>query len=102
MAAGDGVLLTLVAARDHLRVGPEDDSQVIPLISAAEGAIADHLGRAHLIGPEGWTDAQAVPANVVHAIKLVLTDLFDNRETPLSDITGVRYLTERHMRIDFA
>ncbi len=102
MAAGDGTVLTLAAAREHLRVGPADDAQVIPLIPAAEGALANHLGREQLVGGDGWPDAAAVPPNVVHAVKLVLTDLFDNRDTPLSDLTGVRHLVERFIRIGLA
>lgn len=98
---GDGLVLTLAAARGHLRIGDEvADADLAPIVAAAEQAVADEMGRP-LIDATGWTDASAVPANVVHAIKLVLTDLFDNRATPLADITGVRTLIGRYVRIEF-
>lgn len=92
---GDGAVLTLAAARAHLRV-----SAAVPLadlIATAEQAVADEMGRP-LIGADGWADAAQVPANVKHAVKLVLTDLYDNRATPLADLAGVRVLIGRYIK----
>ena len=89
--AGDGLVVTLAAARAHLKAGDElADVDLAPV----------EMGRP-LIGEGGWATAADVPANVVHAVKLVLTDLFENRLTPLSDITGVRRLIGRYIAIAF-
>lgn len=99
--AGDGLVVTLAAARAHLKAGDElADVDLAPVLAAAEQAVADEMGRP-LIGEGGWATAADVPANVVHAVKLVLTDLFENRLTPLSDITGVRRLIGRYIAIAF-
>lgn len=96
-----GDIITIAAARDHLRVGSETtDAQLEPLIAAAEQALSDWLGRP-LIDPLGWVDATAVPANVVHAAKLILSDLFDNRATPIADMTSVKNLAGRYLVVSF-
>ena len=97
-----GIIITTVAARAHLGVGDEtDDGQLEDLNDAAEASLADFLGRP-LIGEDGWDSPSSVPANVVHAAKLVLTDLFEQRCTPLQDMTSVRNLCGRHIRQSFA
>ena len=96
MVGGDGVVLTLAAAREHLRITDEaSDVEVASLIAAAEAAIVDELGRDELVGPSGWATAEAVPGNVVHAVKLVLADLYDNRATPRADVGPVQRLIGR-------
>jgi len=93
-------VLTPDAARTHLRVGGEvSDQDLAELIAAAEAALADHLGRPLICQIRGWPSADEVPAGVRHAIKLILTDLYENRCTPLGDMAGVRVLTERHMKL---
>lgn len=93
-------VLTPDAARSHLRVGGEvSDQDLTDLIAAAEAALADHLGRPLVCMVQGWPSPEDVPAGVRHAIKLILTDLYENRCTPLADMTGVRTLTERHMKL---
>ncbi|AOH85730.1 hypothetical protein AWL63_19060 [Sphingomonas panacis] len=91
-------LIPLPVAREHLRIGDEvSDTTLDGLIAASEQGLANHLGRDALIGAAGWPSADAVPANVVHAVKLVLTSLYDNRDTPLEDIAGVRFLVEYYI-----
>lgn len=97
-----GIIITAAAARDHLNVGDEStDDQLAPMIAAAEQVLADFLGRP-LVGEGGWEDAESVPANVVHAAKLILADLFDNRNTPIEDMTAVRNLCGRYIVTSFA
>lgn len=95
-----GQILTIDAARAHLRVGAAVTNDMLdPLIAAAETAIEDEMGRPLIDAVDGWPDAASVPANVVHAAKLVLTDLYDNRNTPLGDLTGVRSLLQRWIKV---
>ena len=91
-------ILSPAAARDHLRVGEEvSDESLSGLIDTAEAAVSDFLGRPLIGAVNGWADAAAVPANVVHAIKLVVTDLFENRLSPLDDMASVRSLIGRYV-----
>ena len=98
VAASDGIVLTIAAARDHLRVRPAElsDAALTPLIATAEALVGDFLARP-LVGAGGWNAAGDVPANVVHAVKIVLTDLYENRERPLEDIGFLRNLIGRYV-----
>lgn len=96
---GDGAVLTLAAARAHLRVTPgysADD--LAPLIAAAEGRIASFLGRP-LIDPDRWASADDVPALVVHSTKLALSDFFVNRESPELTDDQLRPIIGQYMAI---
>lgn len=98
-------LITIAAARDHLELGDDvAEARLAPLIAAAEQALADFLGRPQLVGPDAgsWTTAEAVPANVVHAAKLILAELWDNRGTPVEDMVPVRNLCGRYVLQSFA
>lgn len=81
VAAIDGGVLTIAAARDFLKVSASADAQVSPLIPAAIGRIESYLGR-ELVGDTGWPSADKVPAIVVHSVKLALSDFYINREAP--------------------
>jgi len=95
-------VLTPDAARTHLRVGSSvTDQQLIELIEAAEGLVADELGRPLVCQIRGWPTADEVPANVRHAVKLVVTDLYENRCTPLAELRGVQLLIQRHKKLSF-
>ncbi|WP_294302167.1 head-tail connector protein [uncultured Sphingomonas sp.] len=94
-------IITAAAARDHLNLGSgSTDQQLAPLIAAAEQALADFLGRP-LSGGK-WPDGDEVPANVVHAAKLILADVFDDRNTPVQDMISVRHLCGRYIITSFA
>jgi hypothetical protein len=94
-------ILATAAAREHLRLGDEvTDAELDPYILAAESVVADFLGRP-LIGAGGWTSLEDLPANVVHAVKLVLTDLYDNRAAPLTDQVPLRALVGRYVLVSF-
>lgn len=96
------LVLTIPAARQHLRVGSEiSDDALTDYIAAAEALLSDFLERPLVDELLGWPTPEEVPANVVHGIKLVLTDLYDNRATPLEDMTALRALCGRHMAVSF-
>jgi hypothetical protein len=79
-------ILGLASAREHLRVGGElSDDALREYVAAAEQIIAGHLGRPLICQIDGWAAPELVPANVVHAIKVVLTDIYDNRGAPTID-----------------
>lgn len=95
-------VLTLMEARDHLRVDDDaDDSYLGQILLAAQTIVEDEMGRP-LFGPEGWADVAALPPNVVHAIKLVLGELYQKREGSELDLWFVSALTQRYNRISIA
>ncbi|OWK32292.1 head-tail connector protein [Sphingomonas mucosissima] len=97
MAAGDGTVLTLAAARAHLRVSASTpDEAIADVLLAAEERIESFLGRP-LVGDAGWTDADAVPRLVAHCVKLALTDFYVNREAPELTDDQLRPMIGRHM-----
>jgi hypothetical protein len=81
VAASDGTVLTVAAARAHLKVGAAMEQAIADVIPAAEGRIESFLGR-ELVGLTGWERAELVPAIVVHCVKLALSDFWINREAP--------------------
>lgn len=102
-------IITLDAAKRHLRVtGSADDAQIESMLVAACGAVEGLLGRP-LIGADGWATAEALPAEIGHAIKLVLGHLFEFRETTISGTiateltiagrTTLELLLQRHVRV---
>lgn len=96
---GDGTVLTIAAARDHLKVSASTPAtSIAPLIMAAEGRIESFLGRP-LVGTGGWATAGDVPALVVHCAKLALSDFYVNREAPELTDDQLRPMIGRHMAI---
>ncbi|MCI4653121.1 head-tail connector protein [Sphingomonas aquatilis] len=91
------VILTTQQARDHLRASPADDPVIAELIPAAIASLEDHLGRPLLDATRGWASPADLPANVVHAVKVILTDLFENRCTPLADMGVIDRLVGRYV-----
>ena len=96
-------ILSIASAREHLRVGsePSDDS-LREYIAAAEQIIADHLGRTLIFQIGGWAAPDLVPANVVHAIKVVLLDIYENRGAQTIDDETLDRMVGRLKRIGFA
>jgi hypothetical protein len=96
-------ILTPAAARAHLRVGDElADEQLASYIATAETIVADFLGRPIVDAVKGWPDVETVPPNVIHAAKVVLTDLYENRATPLDEMDAtLRRLVGRYMLVSF-
>lgn len=96
-------ILSLASAREHLRVGSElTDDALREYVAAAEQIIADHLGRPLICQINGWGSADMVPANVVHAIKVVLLDIYENRGSATIDADTLDCMVGRHKRIGFA
>ncbi|SMH29674.1 head-tail connector protein [Azospirillum agricola] len=100
-------VVTLDEAKAHLRVdGDADDADITLKLSAAEGAVAQHLDR-----PLPWQDGEGaevpVPDPVKLAILLVLGDLYANREAAIIGATHVKnstvaWLLDPYRRITFA
>lgn len=101
VAAIDGGVLTIAAARDFLRVGTSLEAQIIELLPAAQGRIESFLGR-ELVGATGWPAVEQVPAIVVHCVKLALSDLFVNREAPQLTDDQLRPIIGRYMAVSVA
>ncbi|MBY6265568.1 phage gp6-like head-tail connector protein [Azospirillum sp. 412522] len=83
-------VVTLDEAKAHLRIdGADDDADVGLKLSAAEGAVAQHLDR-----PLPWQNGDgaevSVPDPVKVAILLVLGDLYANRESSIVGATHVK------------
>lgn len=99
MAANDGAVLTVAAAREHLRVGSSvTDAMLGPLITSAEGRIGSFLGR-DPVGAEGWSTAAEVPPIVAHCMKLALSDFYVNREAPELTDDQLRPMIGRYQRL---
>ncbi|RZT56408.1 hypothetical protein EV283_0458 [Sphingomonas sp. BK036] len=101
VAAIDGGVLTIAAARNFLRVGTSVDAQVLELLPAAQGRIESFLGR-ELVGATGWPAVDQVPAIVVHCVKLALSDLYVNREGPQLTDDQLRPIIGRYMAVSVA
>jgi hypothetical protein len=94
-------LVTLSTAREWMRVGTEvSDADLQPLIDAAMQSVEDFMGRP-ILGEDGW-EMDAVPASVVHAVKVTLIVMYDNREAPLVDEVVMRALVGRYCKASFA
>lgn len=98
VAASDGTVLTVAAARGHLKVGAAMDAAIADVIPAAEGRIESFLGR-ELVGPAGWERAELVPPLVVHCVKLALSDFWINREAPELTDDQLRPMIGRFMAL---
>lgn len=69
-------LVTLAAAKDHLRIdGADADTELQKKMADATDAVIDYLKRP----THGWTDA-TVPGHVRASILLVLGALWESRE----------------------
>lgn len=95
-------ILSLDAAKEHLRIDVDsEDETVAALILAAIAVLENFMGRPILDAEKGWPSPDQVPANVVHAIKVVLADLYRNREKPLADETFLNNLVGRQVVVSF-
>lgn len=93
-------LISLPALREHVRVGSEvSDDTLRGLLVTAEDVVAGFLGRPCLVDPVLAWSAGCVPSGVLHAVKVVVTDLYENRVTPLGDGSPLYPLCGRHMRL---
>ena len=101
VAAIEGGVLTIAAARDFLRVGTSLEAQILELLPAAQGRIESFLGR-ELVGAAGWPAVEQVPAIVVHCVKLALSDLYVNREAPQLTDDQLRPMIGRYMAVSVA
>lgn len=93
--------LTLAQARDHLRTDPDadDDADIQMNLDAAKAIVSDFLRR-----PVPWFNAVGetvpVPESVVAATKLILGELYENREAGANPLSvGVRSLLWPHRNV---
>jgi hypothetical protein len=94
-------LITLNTARGWLRVGSEiSDADLQELIDAATQNVFDFMLRP-VEGDDAWPEAE-VPKNVVHAVKVVLVVMYDNRDAPVIDENVLRALVGRYCITSFA
>ena len=101
-AANDGQVLTIAAARQHLRAGSSvSDVEIADLITAGEGRIESFLGKP-LIGEDSWADQAAVPRIVVHCAKLAVSDFYVNREAPQLTDDQLRPIIGRFVSVTLA
>lgn len=92
-------LVTLDAARFAMAVGSEvSDDDLAELLDTATVLVEDFLGFV-ILGEDGWASIEDVPPTIGAAIKVVALDLFENRNTPLTDMTSVRALVGRYQRL---
>jgi hypothetical protein len=96
-------ILSPAAAREHLHVGSDvSDEQLEPYIAAAEGVVSDFLNRPLIDAEKGWADVAALPPTIVHAVKVALTELYDNRAAPKVDLGALRMLIGRYVVVSFS
>lgn len=93
-------IVTIPDARKWLRVGSavlDDDIRV--LVNTATEIVAGVMQRP-IVGEDGWAE-DAVPASIVHAIKVVTCDLYDNPGGPGLDEDALRMMVGHHCRPSF-
>jgi hypothetical protein len=94
------MLVTIADAKAHLNIEADDlsdDVNLAAMVLAAQAIVEDAMGRP-ILGEGGW-DADAVPANVVHAVKLVLGELHLKREVSAIKLSTVGLLVGRYSRL---
>ena len=80
------MIVSLSEIKTHLRIDHSDsDSDLLLYILAAESDVANYLNRSlGSWGPEGspvgGSPSAAVPEPVRHAVKMIVGDLYENRE----------------------
>lgn len=94
-------IITIAAARAHLRVGPEvSDEQMRDIIAAATDAVAGFMQRP-IVGEGGWADGE-LPGGVIQAIKVMIVEIYDNPGAPIVDEDVMLGLVGFHSRPSFA
>ena len=87
------MIVSLSEIKTHLRIDHSDsDSDLQLYILAAEADVGNFLNRSlSSWGPEGspvgGSPSAAVPEPVRHAVKMIVGDLYENREAANADIT---------------
>lgn len=94
-------IITTIAAREWLRIGSAGtDADLQDLIDSATQYVFDFMGRP-IDGEDAWPEAD-VPKNVIHAIKVVLVVMYDNRDAPVIDEDILYALVGRYCITSFA
>ncbi|PZQ21250.1 MAG: hypothetical protein DI569_12540 [Sphingopyxis macrogoltabida] len=94
-------IITIAAARAHLRVGTEvSDAQMGDIVAAATDAVAGFMQRP-ITGEGGFADGE-VPFGVIQAVKVMIVELYDNPGAPIVDEDVMRGLVGFYSRPSFA
>lgn len=85
------MIVSLSEIKSHLRVDHSDsDSDLVLYLEAAEAHVANFLNRSLLSwgehGSPVGSPSVAVPEPVRHAIKMIVGDLYENREAATADV----------------
>lgn len=98
-------IVTLDVARAYMRVGSETtDTALLLMIDAATALVQGYLGYPILKpagATDGWPTPNDVPASIIVAICIVALDIYDDRDTPLTEIEAVRALAGSYRRHSF-
>lgn len=78
------MIITLQEAKKHLNIDPEftdDDAYITSLIETAEAMVLQHLDYRDYRELMAYLDVVEVPMPVIHACKLLIGNLYMNRES---------------------
>lgn len=78
------MIITLEEAKKHLNIDPEftdDDDYIVSLIHTAEAMVLHHLDYKDYSDLMAYLDVEEVPMPVIHACKLLIGNLYMNRES---------------------
>ncbi len=77
-------LITVAEAKKHLNIDAsftDDDTYIASLISVAEQMILQHLDYKDYREILTYLDVESVPAPIIHACKLLIGNMYMNRES---------------------
>lgn len=77
-------LITVAEAKKHLNIDAsftDDDTYIASLISVAEQMILQHLDYKEYREILAYLDVESVPAPIIHACKLLVGNMYMNRES---------------------
>ena len=90
-------LITLESAKDHLRVDHDlDDGDIQNKIMEASAIVIDYLKLIEI--PESWDPV--APEHIQAATKLILGELYRNRESSTADVLSVAVKSLLHRSRD--
>ena len=78
------MIITLEEAKKHLNIDPEftdDDAYITSLIQTAEAMVLQHLDYRDYRELMAYLEVVEVPMPVIHACKLLIGNLYMNRES---------------------
>lgn len=99
-------LITRDQAKVQLRLEPgeahPDDAYIDSLVRTATAIVIRRLGRPIVQLGGAWPTADAVPDDVLHALKVIVAELYVNREAEIDAIPAVDLLIGGYATVTFA